>query len=136
LWARIIRGGGRRNVGVVRVPSGLHFRAIWRTGDAVPELRVWNALHKVPGALPPRMRLGGRDGVSQQLAVWKRLAESPDWIRNLRESLPYARSRFRLVCRIRNLRESARSRLRMVCRIRNLREKLPYAQSGIPTACG
>jgi glycosyltransferase involved in cell wall biosynthesis len=96
LWARIIRGGGRRNVGVVRVPSGLHFRAIWRTeaNAGPPELRVWNAMHKVPGALPSTMRLAGPDGASQQQAVWKSLVESPDWIRNLRESLPYAWSRF------------------------------------------
>ena len=99
LWARIIRGGGQRKVGFVRVPSGLHFRAIWRTeADAgPPELHVWNAMHKVPGALPPTMRLAGPDGASQQQAVWKRLVESPDWIRNLRESLPYAWLRFRMV---------------------------------------
>ena len=135
LWARIIRGGGRRNVGVVRVPTGLHFQAIWRTGDAIPELRVWNAVHKVPWALPPTMRLPGPDGVSQQQAVWKRLVESPDWIRNLRESLPFARSRFRMYSWIGNLQERLRytwSRLRMVPWIRNLRESLRYAGSRVP----
>ena len=133
LWARIIRGGGQRNVGFVRVPSGLHFRAIWRTeADAgPPELRVWNAMHKVPGALPPTMRLAGPDGASQQQAVWKRLVESPDWIRNLRESLPYVWSRFRMFSWIlRNLRAL---RFRMGSWIpRTLRESLRYAWSWVP----
>jgi glycosyltransferase involved in cell wall biosynthesis len=40
LWARIIRGGGRRNVGVVRVPSGLHFRAILENGSQCGPARV------------------------------------------------------------------------------------------------
>ena len=104
LWARIIRGGGRRDVGACAGPGSLRFRAIWRTeaNAGPPELRVWNAMHKIPGALPPTMRLAGSDRASQQLAVWKRLVQSSDCIRNLRESLQYARSRLRLVCRIRS----------------------------------
>ena len=67
-------------------------------------------MHKVRGALRPTMRLVGPDGASQQQAVWKRLVEFPDRIRNLRENLPYAWSRFRMVSWIRNLRESLRGR--------------------------
>ena len=79
MWARIIAGGGGRNVAYEPTPTCLHFRASWRTeANAGPsELATWKAL-RARGLLPPTLPAVPIElGQPEQATTWRSLAAAP-----------------------------------------------------------
>lgn len=78
-WARIIEGGARRNLAVLRDATALHFRAAWRTdaNAASPRLQSWIDWHAQAGGASAPLRVGVGPERPEQECVWREIERDP-----------------------------------------------------------
>jgi glycosyltransferase involved in cell wall biosynthesis len=90
MWARIIKGGNRKNFIFLPVPTCLHFIAIWKknheTGLIVAEqwLDFYNSSPDIPEVLKTEMT--GID--TEQSIIWKKMSANPvKWVAVIRRAV-------------------------------------------------
>ena len=83
-WQRMIRTAANPTVGYCRVPTCLHFRAIWRDFDSHPEL-AWRPLAQEPWW--PPVLVYPPAGEPEQAILWQAMAGGRDWTNRVREAI-------------------------------------------------
>lgn len=90
LWTRILAAAGQGGLRYLREPTTLHFRARWRTADAVARIGwIFGLAHQAEW-WPAGLRLATGDGPEQ--AAFAEVLSRPDgtWVDTLRAAVPVA----------------------------------------------
>jgi glycosyltransferase involved in cell wall biosynthesis len=82
-WTRMMQSSDRPGVGYCRVPTNLHFRAIWRDFDSGVE-RAWRPL-ALETWWPPVLTQSPA-AEPEQAVVWRALAAGSDWVNLVRDA--------------------------------------------------
>jgi Glycosyl transferase family 2 len=89
-WRRMICSAAKPTAGYCRVPTNLHFRAIWRDFDSLPE-SAWRPL--APEPWWPTALIHAPSGEPQQAVLWEAMAEGSDWTNLVRDATEAALDR-------------------------------------------
>jgi hypothetical protein len=89
-WRRMMHSAAKPAAGYCRVPTSLHFRAIWRDFDSIIE-RAWRPLSLEPWWPPALTRSPA--GEPEQAVFWRAMAEGSDWVDRVRDATEAALDR-------------------------------------------
>ena len=126
LWCRIIEAGNRERFSYLRVPTSLHFSAVWKKSrfSSMPEVKTMLEFAEETDWWPPVLRHDVPEGSSEQEAVWRSISEGgAQWSEAVRAACATVVERLAWSA-VQNLKPQARARAEELAGL-----KVSHAQS-------
>jgi hypothetical protein len=90
MWARIIKGGNRKNFVFIPAPTCLHFIAVWKRPDETGLIvaRQWLDFYHSNPDIPSVLNIKIPNGHSEQSLIWAIISVNPQqWVAELRKAV-------------------------------------------------